>query len=166
MESGTSTAWVPQSKPIRFTELGCPAIDRGTNQPNVFFDPKSSESFTPYFSGGWRDDTIQRPYPEAIYPFWGEAANNPLSSVYGGRMVDVPECAAWTWDARPYPVLPRTDRCLNGRAELALRALADGAPRCGLARRARPASLEAWVERESAVFRLPPARLAFDSTLW
>ena len=28
-------------------------------------------------------------------------ARNPLSSVYGGRMVHVPECAAWTWDARP-----------------------------------------------------------------
>ena len=25
---------------------------------NVFFDPKSSESFTPYFSRGWRDDAI------------------------------------------------------------------------------------------------------------
>ena len=64
-ESGTPTAWVPQSKPIWFTELGCPAIDRGTNQPNVFFDPKSSESFTPHFSRGWRDDAIQRAYLEA-----------------------------------------------------------------------------------------------------
>ncbi|WP_339640323.1 baseplate multidomain protein megatron [Jannaschia helgolandensis] len=106
VESGTPTAWVPQSKPIWFTELGCPAIDRGTNQPNVFFDPKSSESFVPYFSRGWRDDAIQRAYLEAIYLWWGEAANNPLSSVYGGRMVHVPECAAWTWDARPYPFFP------------------------------------------------------------
>ncbi|MGY6634213.1 MAG: baseplate multidomain protein megatron [Alkalilacustris sp.] len=104
-ESGTPTAWVPQSKPVWFTELGCPAIDRGTNQPNVFFDPKS-ESFTPYFSRGWRDDAIQRAYLEATYLWWGEAANNPLSTVYGGRMVHVPECAAWTWDARPYPFFP------------------------------------------------------------
>ncbi len=115
VESGTPTAWAPESKPIRFTELGCPAIDRGTNQPNVFFDPKSSESFTPYFSRGWRDDTIQRAYLEATYLFWGEAANNPLSSVYGGRMVDVPECAAWTWDARPYPFFPElTDVWTDG----------------------------------------------------
>ena len=106
VESATPTAWVPQSKPIRFTELGCPAIDRGTNQPNVFFDPKSSESFTPHFSRGWRDDAIQRAYLEASYLWWGEAANNPVSSVYGGRMVHVPECAAWTWDARPYPFFP------------------------------------------------------------
>ncbi|EPX82921.1 Putative phage tail protein/GTA TIM-barrel-like domain protein, partial [Rubellimicrobium thermophilum DSM 16684] len=106
VESGTPTAWVPQSKPIWFTELGCPAIDRGTNQPNVFFNPKSSESFTPHFSRGWRDDAIQRAYLEATWLWWGEAANNPLSSVYGGRMVHVPECAAWTWDARPYPFFP------------------------------------------------------------
>jgi len=106
VESATPTAWVPQSKPIRFTELGCPAIDRGTNQPNVFFDPKSSESFTPHFSRGWRDDAIQRAYLEASYLWWGEAANNPVSSVYGDRMVHVPECAAWTWDARPYPFFP------------------------------------------------------------
>jgi len=106
VESGTPTAWVQQSKPIWFTELGCPAIDRGTNQPNVFFDPKSSESFTPHFSRGWRDDSIQRAYLEATYLWWGEAANNPVSSVYGGRMVHVPECAAWTWDARPYPFFP------------------------------------------------------------
>jgi hypothetical protein len=106
VESGTPTEWVPESKPIWFTELGCPAIDRGTNQPNVFFDPKSSESFTPHFSRGWRDDAIQRAYLEATYLWWGEAANNPVSSVYGGRMVHVPECAAWTWDARPYPFFP------------------------------------------------------------
>lgn len=106
VESATPTAWVPQSKPIWFTELGCPAIDRGTNQPNVFFDPKSSESFTPYFSRGWRDDAIQRAYLEATYLFWSAPANNPLSGVTGARMVNVPECAAWTWDARPYPFFP------------------------------------------------------------
>ncbi|MCA3449708.1 MAG: glycoside hydrolase TIM-barrel-like domain-containing protein, partial [Rhodobacter sp.] len=115
VESGTPTAWVPQSKPIRFTELGCPAIDRGTNQPNVFFDPKSSESFTPYFSRGWRDDAIQRAYLEASYLHWGDPANNPISAVYGGRMVHVPECAAWTWDARPYPFFPElTDVWTDG----------------------------------------------------
>jgi hypothetical protein len=106
VENETPTAWAPQSKPIWFTELGCPAIDRGTNQPNVFFDPKSSESFVPYFSRGWRDDAIQRAYLEATYLWWGEAANNPSSMVYGGRMVHIPECAAWTWDARPYPFFP------------------------------------------------------------
>ena len=115
VESGLATAWVPQSKPIRFTELGCPAIDRGTNQPNVFFDPKSSESFTPYFSRGWRDDAIQRAYLEASFLHWSDPANNPTSGIYGGRMVHVPECAAWTWDARPYPFFPElTDVWTDG----------------------------------------------------
>ena len=115
VESGTPTAWVPQSKPVWFTELGCPAIDRGTNQPNVFFDPKSSESFTPDFSRGWRDDAIQRAYLEATYLWWGDPANNPVSLVYGSRMVHMSECAAWTWDARPYPFFPeRTDVWTDG----------------------------------------------------
>ena len=45
---------------------GAPAVDRGTNQPNLFIDPKSSESFLPYFSRGFRDDFIQRRYVEAL----------------------------------------------------------------------------------------------------
>lgn len=106
VEEDTPTAWIPQSKPIRFTELGCPAIDRGSNQPNVFYDPKSSESLVPYFSRGWRDDAIQRAYLEATYLFWGKAANNPASTAYAGHMVDIAESAAWTWDARPYPFFP------------------------------------------------------------
>ncbi len=44
VENVTATGWVPQSKPIIFTEFGCPAVDKGSNQPNVFYDPKSSES--------------------------------------------------------------------------------------------------------------------------
>ena len=106
-ESGSPTAWGPESKPIRFTELGCPAVDRGPNQPNVFHDPKSSESMVPYFSRGWRDDAIQRAYLEATYLFWRAPANNPASTGYAGRMVEVAECAAWTWDARPYPFFPQ-----------------------------------------------------------
>jgi hypothetical protein len=106
VELGTPTAWVPQSKPFWFTEVGCPAVDRGSNQPNVFVDPKSSESFVPYFSRGWRDDAIQRAYLEATWAFWGGAANNPVSDISGQPMVTLAECAAWTWDARPYPFFP------------------------------------------------------------
>lgn len=106
VESGAPTDWQPQSKPIWFTELGCPAVDRGTNQPNVFYDPKSSESFLPYFSRGWRDDAIQRAYLEATWLYWSDPANNPVSATYGAPMVHLPEAAAWTWDARPYPYFP------------------------------------------------------------
>jgi hypothetical protein len=106
VESGSTTAWIPESKPIRFTEIGCPAVDRGPNQPNVFHDPKSAESFLPYFSRGWRDDAVQRRFLEAALGYWAATANNPTSSVYSGRMIATAETAAWTWDARPYPAFP------------------------------------------------------------
>jgi hypothetical protein len=106
VEAGSPTAWVPEGKPIRFTEIGCPAVDRGPNQPNVFFDPKSAESFLPYHSRGWRDDAVQRRFLEAALGYWAEPANNPTSSVYAGRMIATGETAAWTWDARPYPAFP------------------------------------------------------------
>ena len=53
------TAWQAQSKPIWLTEIGVPAVDKGTNGPNVFPDPKSSESAYPPFSRGVRDDLMQ-----------------------------------------------------------------------------------------------------------
>lgn len=101
-----STAWLPKSKPIWFTELGCPAVDKGTNQPNVFHDPKSSESFFPYYSSGARDDLIQRAYLQAMFRHWGDAANNPASDVYSGAMVDMSRAHVWAWDARPWPDFP------------------------------------------------------------
>jgi hypothetical protein len=100
-ESASATDWVPQSKPIWFTELGCPAVDKGANQPNVFVDPKSSESFLPYFSAGTRDDLIQRRFLEAHLNFWKDAANNPASTAYSGQMVDAANTRVWCWDARP-----------------------------------------------------------------
>ena len=106
VESGATTVWIPESKPICFTEIGCPAVDRGPNQPNVFYDPKSAESFLPYFSRGWRDDAVQRRFLEAVLGYWAEPANNPISSVYSGRMITTAETAAWTWDARPFPAFP------------------------------------------------------------
>ena len=47
VRSVTPTAWVPRSKPVWLTEVGCPAVDLGANKPNVFFDGKSSESALP-----------------------------------------------------------------------------------------------------------------------
>jgi hypothetical protein len=109
VESASPTAWVPQGKPIWFTEFGCPAIDKGANQPNVFYDPKSSESFFPYFSTGRRDDLIQRAFLEAHLIYWDPAnGHNPTSSVYGAPMVDRASIWAWTWDARPYPQYPNS----------------------------------------------------------
>ncbi|MFT3973801.1 MAG: glycoside hydrolase/phage tail family protein [Amaricoccus sp.] len=106
VRSASATTWVPKSKPIWFTELGCPAVDKGTNQPNVFHDPKSSESYFPYYSSGARDDLVQRAYLQATFRHWADAAHNPVSSVYSGRMVDMSRAHVWAWDARPWPDFP------------------------------------------------------------
>ncbi len=112
VESTAATAWIPQSKPFWFLEIGCPAIDNGANQPNVFIDPKSSESFLPHFSTGARDDLMQRRLLQAYSEAYNPAhpgfvpALNPLSSVYGGRMVDAARIHVYCWDARPFPAFP------------------------------------------------------------
>jgi hypothetical protein len=67
VQSGSPTGWVPQSKPVWFTEFGFPSADKGTNQPNVFVDEKSSESAWPYYSARHCDDVIQRRGVEALH---------------------------------------------------------------------------------------------------
>lgn len=104
--SATPTAWEPGSKPVWFTEYGCAAVDKGTNEPNKFLDPKSSESSLPRFSNGARDDLIQRQYLRAMNSYWNDTENNPVSEVYGGPMVDMSRAFVWAWDARPYPFFP------------------------------------------------------------
>lgn len=122
------TGWVPQGKPLWLTEVGCPAVDKGANRPNVFLDPKSAESDLPWHSTGVRDDLIQRRYVEAITGYWDAAENNPVSAVYGGPMVDPDLVHVWAFDARPWPDFParedvwsdgenwRRGHWLNGRA--------------------------------------------------
>ncbi|MEM8689245.1 MAG: glycoside hydrolase TIM-barrel-like domain-containing protein, partial [Pseudomonadota bacterium] len=108
VEAAQPTAWVPESKPIRFTEAGCPAVDKGTNQPNVFNDGKSDESALPYFSSGARDDLIQRAYIDALTGYYAQrsVSANPVSEIYDGPMVDPAEITFWAWDARPFPAFP------------------------------------------------------------
>ena len=124
----TPTAWAPASKPIWFTEFGCAAIDKGTNQPNKFLDPKSSESQLPHYSDGRRDDYMQMQYLRAVYQHYSLVDNNPVSVEYGGSMVDMSRAHVWAWDARPFPFFPATQELwsdgdnyarghwLNGRA--------------------------------------------------
>ena len=129
------TAWAAMSKPIWLVETGCPAVDRGSNAPNVFPDPKSSESALPYFSRGGRDDLIQARALEAMLTHFDPAlpgyvaGANPVSPVYGGLMVDPARTHVWAWDARPFPAFPDqakvwadfgnwdTGHWLNGRLE-------------------------------------------------
>jgi hypothetical protein len=118
----------PQFDAAWVDELGCPAVDKGTNEPNKFIDPKSSESRAPRFSTGRRDDLIQLQYLRAMTEFWSNELNNPSAPVLGGRMVDMSRAHVWAWDARPFPVFPNLSSAwsdgenyarghwLNGRA--------------------------------------------------
>jgi hypothetical protein len=120
VEAGAPSPWNPGSKPFWFTELGCPAVDKGPNQPNLFPDPKSSESAIPWYSNGGRDDLAQRAFIEAHLDHWSGAAN-------ADGMVTTDQIYLWTWDARPFPAFPlsrsvwsdgdnwRTGHWLNGR---------------------------------------------------
>ncbi len=101
-----STAWVPGAKPIWFAELGCAAIDKGSNEPNKFVDAKSSESALPHFSSGVRDDYIQHQFLRAYAEFYATPENNPVSAIYDGPMVDMSKTHVWAWDARPWPDFP------------------------------------------------------------
>jgi len=106
VRQSAATAWIAKSKPFRFTEYGCPAIDKGTNAPNLFWDPKSSESAAPLDSTRQRDDFIQMQYYRAMHGYWSDAAHNPLAPD-GRQMVEFDKSYAWCWDARPFPDFPR-----------------------------------------------------------
>ncbi|MEP1143866.1 MAG: glycoside hydrolase TIM-barrel-like domain-containing protein [Henriciella sp.] len=88
-----NTGWIPSSKPIRLIEIGFPAVDKGTNSPNLFYDPKSSESAVPPFSSGARDDVIQRRALSVALRYW-----------LGQDGVD--QALVWAWDGRPWPDFP------------------------------------------------------------
>ncbi|SES77036.1 baseplate multidomain protein megatron [Oceanicella actignis] len=113
------TAWAPGAKPVWFTELGAPAVDKAANQPNAFFSANSSEGAYPHHSSGARDDFAQRQFLRAALEWWGE---------HGAGVVDPAGILIWAWDARPWPEFPTQDSVwadgpdwslghwLNGRA--------------------------------------------------
>lgn len=120
----------PQFDAAWADEYGCPAVDRGANQPNIFVDANSSEGGLPRASTGHRDDLAQMQYVRAINAYWGREGVNPISPIYGGPMLDMARAHLWAWDARPYPAFPLRDdvwadgvnhargHWLNGRATL------------------------------------------------
>lgn len=115
VRQSTPTDWVPMSKPVWLTETGCPAADLGANMPNLFLDEKSSEGGLPPGSRGARDDEMQRRFLQAKLGYWQDHSNNPVSPVYGGRMIPSERVFVWTWDARPWPDFPvRTNVWADG----------------------------------------------------
>jgi hypothetical protein len=130
--SALPTGWTPGLKPIRFSEIGFAAVDKAGNAPNLFYDPKSTESGLPPFSSGARDDVIQARILAASLPYFGDGF--------------VSAAHVWAWDARPFPAWPlREDvwgdganwsrgHWLNGRSGLAplARVVADICARGGV----------------------------------
>ncbi len=49
---------------------------------------------------------MQVQYPKAVLSYWSDPDVNPVSDVYGGRMVDLWNTYIWAWDARPFPTFP------------------------------------------------------------
>lgn len=102
VRSAASTPWQPGSKPFRLCEIGFPAVDKVGNAPNLFYDPKSSESAFPPYSTGARDDVYQRRALVEALSYW---TAKPF----------VDEASVWAWDARPFPTWPqRTDIWSDG----------------------------------------------------
>ncbi|MEJ8560859.1 glycoside hydrolase/phage tail family protein [Yoonia sp. GPGPB17] len=98
-----ATDWVPQSKPIWLTSVGCPAVDKGANGPCRVL---CGNPALPYGSNGSRDELMQMQYLQAIGSYFAEPDKNPVSAVYSGRMIDTARTHVWGWDPRPYPYWP------------------------------------------------------------
>lgn len=96
IRDSSATAWRPRMKPIRLIEIGYPAVDRGGNAPNLFYDPKSSESALPPFSRGVQDDLFQRNALAVALPFWQAQPG-------------IEQVLVWAWDGRPWPYYPSLD---------------------------------------------------------
>ncbi|MBN9542318.1 MAG: glycoside hydrolase TIM-barrel-like domain-containing protein [Alphaproteobacteria bacterium] len=92
--NGQKTAWQPKMKKIWFTEYGFPSVDKAANQPNVFYDPESSDGGFPKGSNGSIDF-------EAQY----NAINQSLDKFTEFEFLE--NSFLWCWDTRPYPYWPQ-----------------------------------------------------------
>jgi len=96
----SGTAWTAKMKPVWFTEFGFPSVDGCANQPNVFYDPTSSESFFPRGSKGRVDFQAQR---EALNATLDYLENRSLEA---GNANLIPRRFIWSYDARPFSFWP------------------------------------------------------------
>jgi hypothetical protein len=94
-QDGTTTSFKPFSKKIWFMEFGFPSVELCTNQPNVFFDPTSSESCFPLLSSGVVDFGLQKDALLATLDFIN--ANSDI----------IENAFVWCYDLRPYPFFPQ-----------------------------------------------------------
>ena len=98
--NAVATAWTAKMKPVWFTEFGFPSVDGCTNQPNVFYDPTSSESFFPRGSKGRVDFQAQRVALDTTLDYLeARETASGNSGLVARRFI-------WTWDARPFSFWP------------------------------------------------------------
>jgi hypothetical protein len=99
--NGVVTSWQPKSKKIWFTEFGFPSVDKASNQPNIFYDPKCVDGGLPKYSQGDIDFAIQKKAIKASI----EAINS---------LEFIENVFLWCWDARPYPAWPHASYWSDG----------------------------------------------------
>ena len=116
----TPTAWVPRSKADLVHRTRLPGRRQGAEPAECLSRPEidakalrriSRAAAAPISRSGASRGACRRTGIPAAPSF--EAAHNPLSPVYGGRMVDASRCYVWAWDARPFPAFPL--RATSGR---------------------------------------------------
>lgn len=96
----STTGWTAKMKPVWFTEFGFPSVDGCANQPNVFYDPTSSESFFPRGSKGRVDFQAQREALNATLDYLDAREKETGNTGLVARRF------LWTWDARPFSFWP------------------------------------------------------------
>ena len=128
------TAWRAKSKPIWLTSLGCPAVDKGSNQPDAV-PHRGNPGLRPRYSNGQRDDFIQRQYLRAFISYWKELQDDylfvfdptydwifetpegrrityprpPPQSIpkpYTRDILPISKFFVLGWDVRPFPAFP------------------------------------------------------------
>ena len=85
----SQTDWVPNSKKIYFAEVGCPSIDSGATEPNLFFDPKAVQGGLPKGTTLTVCNTVQLFYYKSI-----------VDNAHDGNL-PLREFSLWNIDSRP-----------------------------------------------------------------
>lgn len=94
---GSITQWEPRLKKIWFTEFGFPSIDKATNQPNIFYDPRCVDGGVPKHSSGEFNLQIQKLAIKEFINFWEK--EEYIENMF-----------LWCFDARPYPEWPHSKK--------------------------------------------------------
>ncbi len=89
----TATAWTAKAKKIFFVETGCPSIDSGATEPNLFFDPDAVQGGIPKGSKLIPNDIVQYYYYKAMY-----------DKIIDGT-VPASGVSIWQYDSRPLSAL-------------------------------------------------------------